>query len=556
MPKGISPTVNPAREFYEIANDFAYPMEIIREALSNSYDAKATDVWLTFRLVYIPGTRAKMINIEIRDNGEGMSSEKKEGISSEIESFFNLGDSHKGDDQIGSKGHGSKIFYKSNKIIIDTWKKGKHTHAETEDEYLWNTLCEYRLPTYMYETTEDFEGKGTIIKIEGFSSKQNIFEKKEDIIKYIKWYTISGSFGKYFNNGLMNMNIHLKTYYAEEFESIDFGFSFPAENIDLIEGSKNYCKHIGPKVLKVPFAENKFVEIEIVGALIGEGQKDFIPDTYNLTGLWFCKDYMRIERQNEILENILGGEYYYRNALIFVNCKQFDLTANRNNVRQTSEEYDVAVEAIKSFLKDEVKNNDDWSKFLDKKREERLQEQIDQKRKKEQDRVSKLKEVIDSYNERGNLEYENLIIKIPRNEGETALLLQAMISTNHPGIDFKIGGYNDRSGTDLIIESERKGSTIVEWAELVYTLANLFKWSHPSESFHKIICWEIGNFDGTVKEENGILPTLIEKVEGRYNLNFGKDTIEVYVLKEILEVEARKKRDLEIIESVKSGKIK
>lgn len=398
----------------------------------------------------------------------------------------------------------------------------------------------------MYDTIDDKQGKGTIIKIDDFKSRQRDFENKNDIIKYIKWYTIAGSFKKYFQQVVLNMNIHVKCYYDDDFTTIDFGFVFPPENIDLKDGSKEYCKYIGPEKIKVPFAENQAVEIEIVGALIGEAQKDFIPDTYNLTGLWLCKDYMRIERENELLESILGGEYYYRNALIFANCQQFDLTANRSNVRQSTEEYDVAVEAIKKYLKEQVKNNNDWSNFLDKKREEREEEKKEQKRKKEQDRVDKLKEIIDNYNEREDLPYSDLIIKTPRNEGETALLLQAMISANHPGIDFRIGGYNDRYGTDLIVQSTRKGSNLTEWAELVFTLAHLFKWSHPSESFHKIICWEIGNFKGTVKEENGILPTLVEKMDGRYNLNFGKDTIEVYVLKEILEAEAKKQKEKEL----------
>ena len=109
-----------------------------------------------------------------------------------------------------------------------------------------------------------------------------------------------------------------------------------------------------------------------------------------------------------------------------------------------------------------------------------------------------------------------------------------MISSRHPSIDFRIGGYNATRGTDLIVESESKGTHKVEWAEIVYTLANLFKWSHPTQSFHKIICWEIGNFDSAVKEENGHIPTLVPKIRGRYNLNIGTDTIEVYVLKEIL----------------------
>ena len=218
----------------------------------------------------------------------------------------------------------------------------------------------------MYETKDDKYGKGTIIQIEGFYSRQRDFENKHDIIKYIKWYTIAGSFKKYFKEAVLNMNIHIKCYYDTNFETINFGFLFPPENIDLDNGSKEYCKYIGPKTISVPFAENKSVEIEVKGALIGESQRDFIPDTYNLTGLWLCKDYMRIERQNEILESIFGGEYYYLNALIFANCKQFDLTANRSSVRQTTEEYDIAIKAIKDYLKEQVKNNNYWSNFLSK----------------------------------------------------------------------------------------------------------------------------------------------------------------------------------------------
>lgn len=48
--------------------------------------------------------------VEIIDDGEGMSSVKREGIgTSEIEDFFNLGDSHKPYGSIGTKGHGTKI---------------------------------------------------------------------------------------------------------------------------------------------------------------------------------------------------------------------------------------------------------------------------------------------------------------------------------------------------------------------------------------------------------------------------------------------------------------
>ncbi len=111
MPTGITPTVNEAREFLEIAKDFKDPKEIIREALSNSWDAGASKATLRFDLVPVPGTYRKKIVVSIIDDGEGMSSTKRgESNTSEIEDFFNLGDSHKPYGSIGTKGHGTKIY--------------------------------------------------------------------------------------------------------------------------------------------------------------------------------------------------------------------------------------------------------------------------------------------------------------------------------------------------------------------------------------------------------------------------------------------------------------
>jgi hypothetical protein len=71
MREGIRPRVNEAREFLEIAKDFKDPKEIIREALSNSWDAGASKATLRFDLVPIANTRKKKIIVEILDDGEG-----------------------------------------------------------------------------------------------------------------------------------------------------------------------------------------------------------------------------------------------------------------------------------------------------------------------------------------------------------------------------------------------------------------------------------------------------------------------------------------------------
>jgi hypothetical protein len=40
----IIPKVNGPQEFLEIANDFSNPLELVREAISNSFDARASFV--------------------------------------------------------------------------------------------------------------------------------------------------------------------------------------------------------------------------------------------------------------------------------------------------------------------------------------------------------------------------------------------------------------------------------------------------------------------------------------------------------------------------------
>jgi hypothetical protein len=46
-----TPKVNQVNEFKEIANNFANPLEIVREAISNSIDARANLIDLNFDIV-------------------------------------------------------------------------------------------------------------------------------------------------------------------------------------------------------------------------------------------------------------------------------------------------------------------------------------------------------------------------------------------------------------------------------------------------------------------------------------------------------------------------
>jgi len=241
------------------------------------------------------------------------------------------------------------------------------------------------------------------------------------------------------------------------------------------------------------------------------------------------------------MEEVFKGQYWYRNMLIFANCQQFDLTANRNNVRGDQEEYYLAITGIKEFL-EKIKSNPDSVSYFKTKTEEdilkRARMQQDKETKKKEERKNNLEKRLNAYKGRPDLNASDLVnapVKEPRSEAETSLLLQAMISCRHSGIDFKIGEYKTSLGTDLLIECESKGIPSLAWAEIVVTLENLFGWLHPPEGIHKVICWDLGKVQEKQSFTSGEEAKLTKKGQGRYHLDIGTDTIEVYVLSEILQ---------------------
>ena len=107
----ISPEVNAEAEFFEILNDFGDPLELVREAISNAIDWHATRMKISFSVENIE-VRKKLV-ITLDDNGSGMNYDviRKD--------FWGLGfsPSRDRDDTIGEKGHGTKIYLRSEKSL-------------------------------------------------------------------------------------------------------------------------------------------------------------------------------------------------------------------------------------------------------------------------------------------------------------------------------------------------------------------------------------------------------------------------------------------------------
>lgn len=344
----IEPKVNDAQEFIEIAQDFSNPLDLVREGISNAFDAQAKNITMSFSVITEYGE--KVLRIEIIDDGRGMN---REGLVS----FFDLGNSlNRNDaDAIGEKGHGTKVYFNSKLIDVTTIKDGIKYHAVMENPK--RELYEHRIPKVNVSTeTAEGESSGTSIVIMGYNNNRRDKFTHEQLKDYAIWFTKIGSVEKEFGV-LKNADVmlRLKGVDRTDYEVISFGHVFPKEskNVDalfsehLVDAPKWYCRRFvkegslknQPEVqyqavfyvegTKIKYEYNKMIRRS--GYHAPEGSYT-VQDRY---GIWLCKDFMPIQRKNEWITS-KGSEYTKLHA--FVNCQDIKLTANRGSVDNTPSE--------------------------------------------------------------------------------------------------------------------------------------------------------------------------------------------------------------------------
>jgi hypothetical protein len=275
----ITPKVDEVHEFLEIAADFTDPLEVVREAISNSLDANATEVSIEFSTIKQLG--AHVLLITIRDNGDGMG-------ELELQSFFDLGNSPKrlnkqqNANTIGEKGHGTKVYFRCSSISVATCRDGTLLDARMENPYA--QLHDGHLPLVTVTRTESANrSNGTKLSIKGFNNNQLEKFTHDRIKDYVKWKTKFGSiettFGIRTNS---SKKLLLKGLDRDAPEEIPFGHVFPEDTKDLnslftehvVRAPDYYCKKIArPDVLK------KFPHIKYDAIFSIEGNK--IKQTYN-----------------------------------------------------------------------------------------------------------------------------------------------------------------------------------------------------------------------------------------------------------------------------------
>jgi hypothetical protein len=511
------PKVNEVNEFLEIASDFEDPLEVIRESLSNSYDAEASEIEITIR------SRPQGSDIIIEDDGNGMNER-------DLESFFDLGNSQK-TDSIGYKGHGTKIFYKSDRIVVNTAKEGVNRRAVMDDP--WEKLNRRELPEYeLSETDVRGESQGTRIKItnfrsgEGFDPESLTYNK---IHHYLKWKTIAGSTAHFFEEDPREMDIRVRL--GDEIDDsrdtllTRCRLEFPEEQLEPADDqfpAERMCKHYEPRELEVQY-DGGSTTVQIVGMVGGKKARNELP-TYGRHsaqfGVWFAKDHIKVEQVNETISH--DNEYIH--FFFVVNCQDIELSANRETIRNKASPVFRAVRDEVEFYLSKVTQDPWFLEYLDIRREGKLKRRA-------KSLESSLKERRQSIAERDKFE--------PTNEAEVLLDLERA-KHRYPEFSLSVEDYEPSADIQAIVRHNGK----LRNAAVHHSLTEHFQEEIPLENVDLIIYWDEG--DPTELQElerNGYIggDIQITPPDGEINYTRGGESsyIELLNLSEVLRPQAR-----------------
>lgn len=552
----ITPEVNSSQEFIEIANDFSNPLDLVREAISNAFDAEAKNISLDFRVVEEYGER--LLKIEIEDDGTGMD---KEGLKS----FFDLGNSLRKatKDQtgaIGEKGHGTKVYFNSKRIEVITIKDGQKYHAIMNEPK--NSLFNQKIPTVDVSSVEtENVSTGTKIIIYGYNANRRDKFTHEQLKDYALWFTKCGSVEKCFGiKKNSDVTLKLRGVDVDAYEHISFGHVFPQESESInklfeehtVNAPKWYCK----KIIKTASLKN-FPEIKFQAVFYIEGSKvkyDYNkmlrhsgyqapPGSYTVQdryGLWLCKDYMPIQRKNEWIVS-KGSEFTKFHA--FINCQALRLTANRGSIENTPSEILQDLRTAVKSIYDDIIQSDDWDNLTWLESEAGAYNTKEKEKKDFSRRIDKVKRTrVASYSDPNTGKTIQLIE--PQQENGVFTIFMQLSSLNPNIFPFSVVDYDTHFGIDVIVKA--KDSMPILTSKLYYVefknyLTKTF--NHSFENLHSIVCWDINTAELRNGEEitdiantNRTLRIIPPKDDNDYTRHYldcirSDRKIEIFVLK-------------------------
>ena len=490
----FQPSVNAVQEFIEIANDFANPLDLVREAISNAFDANATSMTISFDVIKEVGESVLLITIE--DDGAGMD-------ETTIKSFFDLGNSTRRQDRttIGEKGHGTKVYFNSSSVHVITRANGQRISAEMKEPY--RTLFNHELPTVTITTELANESQGTIITIKGYNHNRRELFTHERLKDHVLWFTKVGSVETQFGiDGHKDFALRLKGLDRQTPEDIVFGHRFPSQSesvqklfdMYLIDAPKYFCSRM---IKRTKLRQHPEVPVDAVffveGNKVKQGYNPMIrrqgyqaPEgSYTVQeryGIWLCKDYIPIQQVNEWI-SVKGSEYTRLHA--FVNCQELRLTANRGSINNTPSEILADLRTVVEDIYTSLTASQDWIDM------DWLVDEAEGFRNTEREK-NDFANRIQRFNRANIAQYSGHEIVEPGHETGVFGLTLKLITIQPTIFPFQILDYNTHTGIDLIAKGDHStplAKSRLYYVELKYILGKE-PLNHSFENLSAIVCWD------------------------------------------------------------------
>jgi len=569
------PEVKAAKSFREIVENFTDSREVLREAISNALDWGASTIKIT---VYEDATRAdREIVIKIWDDGLGLNKER-------FLAFWNLSDSpglqtdefgKKLGERVGEKGHGTKTYWKCRALDVESIAReddGNDWHVMAEMKEPINILMQNKVPPYEYAEGPG-QGKETFteITIRGYHVHDKEVFRHETLKDYIRWFTKFGSIELEVGIGSHEgKKLYLQGLGCSTPQAIAFGHPFPSLSNNLKQLQQQY-QDTWPR-----YYVNKWVfpsepiegypssTVDIVFYLEGDSAKrqhnplltrpGRPPERWHYTaseryGLYVCKDYVPLPSSQRVNEWVAEkSEWTLYHA--FVNCQDFELTANRASIGNTDRAFLTKVrETVEKIFKTRIKASQEYKTYDDEVEFTKERGAIDRTKEDEREDLKKRYD----YAKRKRLaryqppECPSVTFREPRQEAEV-LTLFSVISALSPDIfEFEIVDYSTSRGIDaLCVLKPAKGGLQegnLRYVEFKKALTHDFR-DHTFDLLAAVVCWECNLENGVkVRDLAGQERTLqISKGTQGHSVYMllappvlATNNIKVYVLKDYLD---------------------
>lgn len=557
--------VNEGYELYQIITDFGDPLEIFREGIQNSFDENATEIYVNVYEKQKLGGNKSLI-IEITDNGFGLPKESIANFfdvahSTKVTTDFipNSKTKH------GYKGHGAKVFFNADEVLIcSKTKQGEYWAAQLKNpiEQIADTgklfYSEFDNPNDLGLNLPKEWDSGFVVRIispHHFRTEHTRFKLNHIYLRdYCKWYTLAGTVETKYNQTLEDKNIKiflsgllrdefyskynnyavcdpiplLKNTLLGTFEELSLGHYFPPDRTSDVE-MKKYADSIGSNKPKYMFYSKLIYNDVITTGSIAfrliislEGYETKRRYDLNLSrqgkasvegthtdgqryGLWACKGGVPVEKVDDWIEGGRGvGTYTYMQA--FIDCEDFQLTANRGSIMNTDiEKLDMIKAEVNKVFKSKTVRNAlqerlDWEEI--EKIEKSLEDDCEDLQKRY--KAGKKRKVIRFTD--GTEVLEPTKTKSGYSESETFVVLMTIMQKYPDLFPFEFMDYNTTKGIDFVVD--HIGTP--KYIELKGTLTK--KINHPFRYTYKFICYDIDVRKNEIVEDKEEFQTRLQVI--------------------------------------------